>query len=203
MTNRGPVVVSWGSVRRAEGSSTERGSLDAARWPTLPDRQSGAGHSLLHGLIHALDEDTGKVLSSATLPVGFEGIPSMYEANGWQYLVVPSSSNMTQGADHAKSRRAPRTVRSDLPRGYVAFTLPGNECIRSDCGQRKHFRGRLCSGNGSCQIHRLDHGRLGTGGPWPTSVQTGYYRVADYPNTIRRLCAVYHDVALDRRITIG
>jgi hypothetical protein len=29
------------------------------------------------------------------------------------------------------------------------------------------------------------------------------YREADHPNTNRKRCAVYHDVALDRRITIG
>jgi quinoprotein glucose dehydrogenase len=77
------------------------------------------------GKIRALDEDTGKVLWSATLPAGSEGIPAMYEAGGRQYLVVPASSNINSGGGHAKSRHAPQTVRSNLPKGYVAFALPG------------------------------------------------------------------------------
>jgi quinoprotein glucose dehydrogenase len=77
------------------------------------------------GKIRALDEDTGKVLWSAILPAVSEGIPAMYEANGRQYLVVPASSNINPGGGHAKGRRAPRTVRSDLPKGYVVFALPG------------------------------------------------------------------------------
>jgi quinoprotein glucose dehydrogenase len=77
------------------------------------------------GKIRALDEDTGKVLWSATLPAGSEGIPAMYEASGRQYLVVPASSNINSGGGHAKGRLTPWTVRSDLPKGYVAFALPG------------------------------------------------------------------------------
>jgi quinoprotein glucose dehydrogenase len=77
------------------------------------------------GKIRALDEDTGKVLWSATLPAGSEGIPAMYEVNERQYLVVPASSNINSGGGHAKGHRAAGTVRSDLPKGYVAFALPG------------------------------------------------------------------------------
>ena len=77
------------------------------------------------GKIRALDEETGKVLWSATLPAGSEGIPAMYEANGRQYLVVPASSNINSGGGHAGSGGTPQTVRSDLPKGYVAFALPG------------------------------------------------------------------------------
>lgn len=76
------------------------------------------------GKIRALDEDTGKVLWTATLPAGSEGIPAMYEAGGRQFLVVPASSNINSGGGHPGSR-APRTVRPDLPKGYVAFALPG------------------------------------------------------------------------------
>jgi quinoprotein glucose dehydrogenase len=75
--------------------------------------------------IRALDEDTGKVLWSATLPAGSEGIPAMYEAGGRQHLIVPASSNINSGGGHAKSRHAPQSLRSNLPKGYVAFALPG------------------------------------------------------------------------------
>lgn len=76
------------------------------------------------GKIRALDEDTGKVLWSATLPAGSEGIPAMYEASGRQYLVVPASSNINSGGGHPRSGGTPKAVRSNLSKGYVAFSLP-------------------------------------------------------------------------------
>ena len=70
------------------------------------------------GRIRALDEETGQMLWSASLPAGSEGIPAMYESGGRQYLVVPASSNISPGGGHAG---APRP---DVHRGYVAFALP-------------------------------------------------------------------------------
>jgi quinoprotein glucose dehydrogenase len=77
------------------------------------------------GKIRALDEDTGKVLWSATLPAGSEGIPAMYEAGGRQYLVVPASSNINSGGGHPGSSGTTRAEGSNLRKGYVAFALPG------------------------------------------------------------------------------
>jgi len=76
------------------------------------------------GRLRALDEDTGKVLWSATLPAGSEGIPAMYEVGGRQYLVVTAASNIHPGGGHPGRGRAPAAVRPDLPKGYVAFALP-------------------------------------------------------------------------------
>ena len=76
------------------------------------------------GKLRALDEDTGKVLWSATLPASSEGIPAMYEVRGQQYLVVSASSNINSGGGHAGGGRAPGTARPDLPKGYIAFALP-------------------------------------------------------------------------------
>lgn len=76
------------------------------------------------GKIRALDEETGKVLWTAALPAGSEGIPAMYQAGGRQYLVVPASSNINAGGGHAGNDSTPQTVRSGLPKGYVAFALP-------------------------------------------------------------------------------
>lgn len=76
------------------------------------------------GKIRALDEETGKVLWSAALPAGSEGIPAMYEAGGRQYLVVPASSNINSGGGHPASRGKAPTVHSTWPKGYVAFALP-------------------------------------------------------------------------------
>jgi len=76
------------------------------------------------GKIRALDEGTGKVLWTATLPAGSEGIPAMYKADGRQYLVVPASSDVNSGGGHAGSGGTPRNKPSDHPKGYVAFALP-------------------------------------------------------------------------------
>lgn len=77
------------------------------------------------GKLRALDEDTGKVLWTATLPAGAEGIPAMYEAGGRQYLVVSASSSITPGGGHPAHTHIKPDLRTDLPKGYVVFALPG------------------------------------------------------------------------------
>ena len=77
------------------------------------------------GKLRALDEETGKVLWTTTLPAGSEGIPAMYEVGGRQYLVISASSNLNSGGGHTVSGRAAQTLRPDLPKGYIAFALPG------------------------------------------------------------------------------
>ena len=77
------------------------------------------------GKVRALDEETGKVLWTASLPAGAEGIPAMYEAGGRQYLVVSASSSVTPGGGHTGSVSVKPDLRTDLPKGYVAFALPG------------------------------------------------------------------------------
>jgi quinoprotein glucose dehydrogenase len=74
--------------------------------------------------LRALDEDTGKVLWSATLPAGSEGIPAMYEVGGRQFLVVSASSNSNAGGGHPGRGPKPATAQTDLHKGYVAFALP-------------------------------------------------------------------------------
>jgi quinoprotein glucose dehydrogenase len=77
------------------------------------------------GKVRAHDEDTGKVLWTATLPAGSEGMPSMYQVNGRQYLVVPASSKLNAGGGHkVPGAAAPAMGNQELPGGYVAFALP-------------------------------------------------------------------------------
>ncbi|MBS1826641.1 MAG: PQQ-binding-like beta-propeller repeat protein [Acidobacteria bacterium] len=76
------------------------------------------------GKLRALDEETGKVLWTATLPAGAEGVPSMYEAGGRQYLVVSASSSVTPGGGHPGHAAVKTGLRTDLPKGYVVFALP-------------------------------------------------------------------------------
>jgi quinoprotein glucose dehydrogenase len=75
------------------------------------------------GNVRAHDENTGEILWTAALPAGSEGLPSMYEVNGRQYLVVPASSRINTGGGH----RPPGEDPQPLPAGsqsYVAFALP-------------------------------------------------------------------------------
>ncbi len=76
------------------------------------------------GKVRALDEETGKVLWTATLPAGSEGIPAMYEVGGRQYLVVSASSKVNSGGGHSGRGMASENARPDLPIGYIAFALP-------------------------------------------------------------------------------
>jgi quinoprotein glucose dehydrogenase len=74
------------------------------------------------GKVRAYDEDTGKVLWTAPLPAGSDGIPAMYEVDGRQYLVIPASSNLNPGGGHGIAG----TVASgpSVTRGYVTYALP-------------------------------------------------------------------------------
>ncbi len=76
------------------------------------------------GKLRALDEETGQVLWTTTLPAGSEGIPAMYEAGGRQYLIVPASSEVNPGGGHSRPGESTHSLRPALPRGYVVFALP-------------------------------------------------------------------------------
>jgi quinoprotein glucose dehydrogenase len=75
------------------------------------------------GKVRAHDTDTGDVLWSATLPAGSEGLPSMYEAGGRQFLVVPAASAINSGGGYRPPGVSPAPVRQ-IPGAYVAFALP-------------------------------------------------------------------------------
>jgi quinoprotein glucose dehydrogenase len=73
------------------------------------------------GKVRAHDEETGRVLWTGALPAGSEGVPSMYEVNGRQFLVVPASSRINSGGGH---RLAGDTSEPTVgTRSYVAFAL--------------------------------------------------------------------------------
>ena len=78
------------------------------------------------GKVRAYSADDGKVLWSADLPHGTEGLPAMYEVNGRQYLVVCATTGLTWGP---KSREGGAWTQGDVGAGakggYIAFALPG------------------------------------------------------------------------------
>ena len=78
------------------------------------------------GKVRAYSADDGKILWSADLPHGTEGLPAMYEVGGRQYLVVCATTGLTWGP---KSREGGAWTQGDVGSGakggYVAFALPG------------------------------------------------------------------------------
>ncbi len=71
------------------------------------------------GKVRAFDADTGKVLWTATLPTGTEGIPAMYEVDGRQYLVIAASTPRIFGMGPNGAQTVPSKYR-----GYIAYALP-------------------------------------------------------------------------------
>jgi quinoprotein glucose dehydrogenase len=71
--------------------------------------------------VRALDADTGKVLWSAEVPAGIEGIPAIYQINGRQYVVYCAAARATTRT-HASPWHPAST--EPIPGAYVAFALP-------------------------------------------------------------------------------
>ena len=78
------------------------------------------------GKMRAYDEDTGNVLWTGPLPGASRGVPTMYEFNGRQYLVVaatPGGGPGQPGAGGGRGAAAAAPVDPNLPRGFIAFAL--------------------------------------------------------------------------------
>jgi quinoprotein glucose dehydrogenase len=77
------------------------------------------------GKVRAYSADDGKILWTGDLPHGSEGLPSMYEVNGRQYLVVCATTGLTWGP---RSREGGAWTQTDsvsnAQGGYVVFALP-------------------------------------------------------------------------------
>jgi glucose dehydrogenase len=71
--------------------------------------------------LRAYDEDTGEVIWEASLPAAAEGVPSVYEIGGREYVVVCAAS----GDGPAVSLPSANSEASTTPQGaYIAFALP-------------------------------------------------------------------------------
>jgi quinoprotein glucose dehydrogenase len=66
----------------------------------------------LDGRIYAYDEDNGNLLWSVKLPRVPDGLPTMYQVNGRQYLAICSVSDPINKSD------------INAPRQYIVFALP-------------------------------------------------------------------------------
>jgi quinoprotein glucose dehydrogenase len=78
------------------------------------------------GKLRAFDQDNGRVLWTANLPGGSEGIPAMYEVGGRQYLVVQASSSLMSGRRPTGQPLA-GDPSANPDRGYVVFALPAKK----------------------------------------------------------------------------
>lgn len=74
------------------------------------------------GRVYALDADDGKILWSAELGAGTEGLPSMYEVDGRHYLVINATTPVTWG--RASRESGIGGTRTSGQGGYVVFALP-------------------------------------------------------------------------------
>jgi quinoprotein glucose dehydrogenase len=75
------------------------------------------------GKLHAYDQLTGKEIWSVDLPAAAEGVPSVYEVEGREFIVMCA----TTGKQTAIPRDGPsQPTDGPVHRSYVAFALPKN-----------------------------------------------------------------------------
>jgi quinoprotein glucose dehydrogenase len=87
------------------------------------------GGSKSDSTFRAYDKDTGKVLWETKLPAGPEGIPSVYEIAGREYVVIsarPDSDKIVAagGAAPQETEGAAGSSQPQQTQGYYAFALP-------------------------------------------------------------------------------
>jgi quinoprotein glucose dehydrogenase len=70
--------------------------------------------------VRAFDADNGNVLWTYPLPAGSEGIPSIYEVNGREYLVIGATSASRSGRESYRQASASELAN----RAYIEFALP-------------------------------------------------------------------------------
>lgn len=72
------------------------------------------------GKIRAFDADNGDELWSAELPMGSEGLPSLYEVNGRHYLAVCVNTPVKWSIETDE----PKDISTPTKSGYIVFALP-------------------------------------------------------------------------------
>jgi quinoprotein glucose dehydrogenase len=120
-TIRWQVPIGQDSAVAAEGGSGTGVPRGTQRNGMIVTRTGIVFATAKDGHVYAFDSDDGRVLWSAKLPMGTEGLPAMYAAGGKQYLVVNATTPLTWGK---KSRES--GIGAEGPRGmgaYVVFAL--------------------------------------------------------------------------------
>jgi quinoprotein glucose dehydrogenase len=83
-------------------------------------------------MVRAYDKETGKVLWEKRLDAALQGIPSVYEAGGREYLVVCAAAPEVSDAG----------LQGRIHGAYVAFALPVAPKPAGDKQQRHALAGR-------------------------------------------------------------
>ena len=124
--NRG--VIKWkrplGQTRDvADGPGEESGVPRGAQRQGMIVTSTGIVFSTARdGRFYAFDADDGKVLWSAALPMGSEGLPAVYAVGGKHYIVVSATTPNTWGI---RSPGNGASSQKSSGRGaYVVFALP-------------------------------------------------------------------------------
>jgi quinoprotein glucose dehydrogenase len=71
--------------------------------------------------VRAIDVDTGRVLWTATVDAGVEGMPAVYEVGGRQFVVFCAAARATT---HTHALPGHPAASDPIPGAYVAFALP-------------------------------------------------------------------------------
>jgi quinoprotein glucose dehydrogenase len=74
-------------------------------------------------MIRALDVDTGRVLWQTEVDAGIEGIPSVFQVKGRQYIVYCAAARATT---HTHGLPGHPSSTAAIAGAYVAFALPDN-----------------------------------------------------------------------------
>jgi len=76
--------------------------------------------------LHLYDKDTGKQITEIKMPAGPEGIPTVYEVNGREYIEISArmSSDKVVG-DQPRPTQNPANIPPDKQtQGYYVYALP-------------------------------------------------------------------------------
>jgi quinoprotein glucose dehydrogenase len=73
------------------------------------------------GKLHAYDQETGKELWAGLLPAASEGVPSVYQVDGREYIVVCATSPRQTEIPRDGPTQA---TAEEVQRSYVAYALP-------------------------------------------------------------------------------
>jgi quinoprotein glucose dehydrogenase len=91
-------------------------------WPKSGVTVTASGLILFagnEGKLRVLDADTGKQIAMYDLPGGSQGVPAVYEVNGWQYILINATGGNNTGRTMPGGVAPPNG-----PKSYVAFALP-------------------------------------------------------------------------------
>jgi quinoprotein glucose dehydrogenase len=80
--------------------------------------------------IHIYDKDTGKQITELKVAGGPEGIPTLYEVNGRQYIAMSARANSDRRVGDQPTANAKSGDPADQKQGYYVFALPERDVAK-------------------------------------------------------------------------